>query len=240
MVVVPTRTRTGGVSNNVTFTPSATQSYTVTGTSTAGCTSTNNAFVSVTVNPIPVITGNATHPVVCQNATTSHLVAVQSTYTWASASGTITKPLWPLRHRPPPPILVVGQSASGCISLNFPVVTITVNALPTITVNSGSICSGGSFYYDTGRLQVMFSGGFAVVSPTITSTYSVIGTNSAGCTSSAAAVSTVVVNALPAIAVNSGTMCAGSSLRLTQRFRRGYQLHLFWRYQYHYARSDCG
>lgn len=216
-----TYTWTGGVSNNVTFTPSATQSYTVTGTSTAGCTSTNNAFVSVTVNPIPVITGNATHPVVCQNATTSLSGGGASTYTWASASGTIAN-LVAFAPSATASYTVVGQSASGCISLNFPVVTITVNALPTITVNSGSICSGGSFtMIPGGASSYVFSGGFAVVSPTITSTYSVIGTNSAGCTSSAAAVSTVVVNALPAIAVNSGTMCAGSSFTINPTLSTG-------------------
>ena len=67
---------------------------------------------------------------------------------------------------------------------------------PTITVNSGSVCAGSSFTMSpSGVSTYTYSSGTAVVTPTATSSYSVTGTSAAGCVSSAAAVSTVTVNA---------------------------------------------
>ena len=66
---------------------------------------------------------------------------------------------------------------------------------PTITVNSGTICAGSSFTMSpSGANTYTYSSGTAVVTPTITSSYSVTGTNSAGCMSSNTAVSTVTVS----------------------------------------------
>jgi len=95
---------------------------------------------------------------------------------------------------------------------------VTVNPLPTVSVNSGSICIGQSFTLSpSGAATYTIQGGNAVVSPTSSSTYSVIGTSTAGCISSAPASSSVTVNPLPAInASTSNTLiCAGQTATLT-------------------------
>ena len=91
----------------------------------------------------------------------------------------------------------------------------TINATPTITVNSGSICAGQSFTITpSGADTYTISGGNSIVSPTADATYNVIGTDLNGCVSTAA-VASVTVNALPVITVNSGSICAGQSFTLT-------------------------
>ncbi|MBN8694353.1 MAG: SBBP repeat-containing protein [Bacteroidetes bacterium] len=95
---------------------------------------------------------------------------------------------------------------------------VTVNPLPTVSVNSGSICIGQSFTISpSGAATYTIQGGNAVVSPTSSSTYSVIGTSASGCISSAPASSSVTVNPLPAInASTSNTLiCAGQTATLT-------------------------
>ncbi len=65
---------------------------------------------------------------------------------------------------------------------------------PTITVNSGAICSGNSFTISpSGAETYTYSGGSSVVSPTASTNYTVIGENLMGCIS-IAAVCVVSVN----------------------------------------------
>ncbi|MBA4239849.1 MAG: hypothetical protein C0448_03930, partial [Sphingobacteriaceae bacterium] len=110
---------------------------------------------------------------------------------------------------------VSGTDANGCISNVDAVSSVTVNALPTITVNSGSICAGQSFtMVPAGALTYTYSNGTDVVMPTADATYSVSGTDANGCISNVDAVSSVTVNALPTIAVNSGAICAGQSFTM--------------------------
>lgn len=81
--------------------------------------------------------------------------------------------------------------APGAVS-----VTVTPFVSPTISVNSGAICSGSSFTMTpSGASTYTFSSGNAVVSPTISTTYSVTGTNSLGCVASNTAVASVTVSA---------------------------------------------
>ncbi|MGZ3931094.1 MAG: LamG-like jellyroll fold domain-containing protein, partial [Bacteroidia bacterium] len=93
--------------------------------------------------------------------------------------------------------------------------TVTPYVTPTISVNSGGMCSGTSFTINpSGASTYTLQGGSSVVSPTATTSYSVIGTTSLGCLTSTV-FSTVTVNATPTISVNSGSVCAGSAFTIT-------------------------
>lgn len=109
--------------------------------------------------------------------------------------------------------------ASTCtVSATRTPITVTVNALPTLTVNSGSICSGNTFTINPiGANTFTISGGSAIVSPTSNTSYSVTGTSIDGCISSNTAISSVSVNALPTLSVSSSNslMCIGESATLT-------------------------
>src|SRR6266545_3316962 len=67
------------------------------------------------------------------------------------------------------------------------VLTVSVSTTPTITSNSGTICSGASFTISpsgAGASTFGISGGNFTVSPVLTTTYAVTGTSTAGCISS--------------------------------------------------------
>ena len=53
-----------------------------------------------------------------------------------------------------------------------------------------------------------------MVNPSVSSTYTVIGTSTAGCVSQAFATSSLIVNANPTITVNSGVICAGQNFTI--------------------------
>ena len=113
---------------------------------------------------------------------------------------------------------VTGTDANGCVSNVGAISSVTVNALPTIAVNSGAICTGKSFTMTpSGAVTYTYSNGSAIVSPTATASYSVTGTSTQGCVSSNTAVSSVTVNSLPTVmaATNSTLLCVGNSATLT-------------------------
>ncbi len=86
---------------------------------------------------------------------------------------------------------------------------------PTVTVNSGSICSGNSFtMVPSGAASYSYSSGSSIVSPTTTVSYTVTGNNN-GCTNTA--VSTVTVNSLPTVSASSSNtlLCTGENATLT-------------------------
>lgn len=96
--------------------------------------------------------------------------------------------------------------------------TVTVSPSPTITVNSGSICSGKSFTITpSGANTYTIQGGSAVKTPTANASYTVVGTSLEGCQSSTFATSSVTVNALPTIVATTThtLLCAGSTASLT-------------------------
>jgi hypothetical protein len=109
---------------------------------------------------------------------------------------------------------VTGTSTlAGCS--NTAVSTVSVNSLPNVTVNSGAICSGQTFTMNpNGANTYTYSSGSSVVSPSVQTSYTVTGTNTlTGCSKNA--VSTVSVNSLPVITVNSGAICEGQSFTIT-------------------------
>ncbi|MBB6612206.1 T9SS type A sorting domain-containing protein [Pontibacter sp. Tf4] len=101
------------------------------------------------------------------------------------------------------------------------------NALPTVTVNSPTVCAGqtatvtatpaggtGPYTY-TWTVPAEWTGSVpttASFQTLVPGTYTVRVTDSKSCVSSAAATSTVTVNPLPTVTVNSPTTCQGSTI----------------------------
>jgi hypothetical protein len=194
-----------GVSNNsIVVTPSATTIYTVAGTSSGGCI--NFAVKTISASPLPTITMNTGS--ICAGQQYIFIPAGASNYTISGNSFTVN-PVSTTQYS------VIGSSSVGCASSSAVAVTLTVQPLPTITVNSGTICNGQSFTVQpSGALSYSVTGNNFTVSPLANTSYSITGTSSAGCISSSAAVSSVTVYALPAITVNSGSICSGTSFTI--------------------------
>lgn len=101
--------------------------------------------------------------------------------------------------------------ASTCTIIST--TSVVVNTLPTISVNSGSICAGQSFtIMPSGANTYTYSGGSNVVNPISDTNYFVSGTDANGCVSSIDAVANVTVNALPTlVTTGANSVCIGSS-----------------------------
>src|SRR6202012_2386182 len=83
-----------------------------------------------------------------------------------------------------------------------------------ITVNSGTICSGNSFTITPGgAVTYTYSNGNPVATPTTITDYTVTGTDANSCVGTGTTV--VVVNPSPVLAVNSPSVCYGSTAVLT-------------------------
>ncbi|MGZ4063269.1 MAG: T9SS type A sorting domain-containing protein [Bacteroidia bacterium] len=198
---------------------SAVQNPTITGVSTAASgiytisasnsCGTFTASVSVTVSPLPTITVS---PVtICSGQTATIAASGASTYTWSTGANTSTIIITPTVTT----TYTVSGTQAGCDNSNT--TTVTVNASPSVTVNSGTICAGGTatltangastYTWSTGANTSAIN-----VTPTITTTYTVSGTQ-AGCDNSNTAM--ITVNPLPLLTVNSATICAGGSVTLT-------------------------
>jgi hypothetical protein len=193
----------GATTYSTIVTPSVTTNYTISVSTTSGCSGTSSVVV-VNVNPTPTISINS--GAICSGKSFTMSPGGAITYTYSSGSA-IVSPIANTNYT------VTGTSALGCTATA--VSNVTVNSLPVITVNSGAICNGNSFtMIPGGASSYTFSSGSAVVSPIANTSYSVSGTNSNGCISTSSAVSNVTVNALPVITVNSGAICNGNSFTM--------------------------
>jgi hypothetical protein len=148
---------------------------------------------------------------ICNGASTTFTASGSvSSYNWLSGPTTATNSVSPTTTST---YSVFGTNSLGCQS-NTATITLTVNALPTVSVTSGAICAGQSYtMVPSGANTYAYSSGSAVVTPTINTSYTVTGTNTlTGCSN--IAVNTITVNALPTITVNSGSIVAGSSFTM--------------------------
>ncbi len=186
--------------------PGISSTYTVVGTAANGCISSSFATSTVTVLPNPIIIVNTGS--ICAGNSFTITPSGASTYTLQGGNAVVSPTV-------NSSFTVVGTSTAGCVSTTPSTCFVTVKPGPTISVNSGSICSGQSFtLLPNGANTYTFQGGNAVVSPTVNSSYTVVGTSTAGCVSQTFATSTITVNATPTISVNNGSLCIGESFTI--------------------------
>lgn len=194
----------------VTANPLNTTSYTVVGTSTAGCT--NTANVTVTVNPVPNLSVLPSNPTICNGNSVNLVASGANNYTWAPATGlssttgssVIANPAMTTIYQ------VIGTTPQGCADTT--IVTVIVNPSPAVTVtpNNPIICQGnsatltfsGADSYTISPLTGLsgFNGTSVIAAPQATTTYTITGTDANGCTNTATALVTIMN--LPNIAIN--------------------------------------
>jgi gliding motility-associated-like protein len=202
-----------GVTDGLAFNPSATTTYTVTGTD--GNTCQNTAQVTVTVNTLPVVVANAAPgAVICQGDQVTLTGSGATSYSWDSGvtDGLAFTPIGTALYT------VTGTDANSC--QNTDTITVSVIAIPTVVANATNttICNGDpvtltgsgatSYSWDNGVTD-----GIAF-SPSATTIYTVTGT--AGTCSNTDQI-TITVNPLPTVTANSTalTICSGDPVTLT-------------------------
>ena len=125
---------TGG---SAVVTPTANMSYSVTGTSSIGCLSSNTAVSTVTVNVNPTISASASSAIICAGeATTLSATASSTTYTWNTGATTVSLSVSPTTTTN---YTVTTTGTNGCTAAAN--VNVTVNACVGINEAVASLIS---------------------------------------------------------------------------------------------------
>ncbi len=206
---------TGSSSATLYESPSVTTMYTVTGTDVVGCV--NTETVNLTVNALPTLTVSSSSNTICVGSSATLTAAGATTYSWSTAATTSVEVVSPTATTS---YTVVGTDAIGCSNLDT--LTLTVNSLPIITINSSSaaICSGtsatltangaNSYVWNTSATTLSIT-----VAPSVSTGYTVTGTDVAGCVNTETI--SVTVNPLPTLSLTASpsSICAGATSTLT-------------------------
>ena len=181
--------------------------YTV---SNNGCSTSVIKFI--TVNTTPNVT--VTSPTICSGKTAQPIAGGATSYSWTGGLAAVSNPTTPILTTT---TTYTVTGTTGTCSKTA-VATVTVNALPNVTVTSPTICSGKTAQpIAGGATSYSWTGGLASISNpttpvlTTTTTYTVTGTTG---TCSKTAVATVTVNPLPNVTVSSPGICTASSVTL--------------------------
>jgi gliding motility-associated-like protein len=173
----------GGSGNSITVSPTTITPYTVTVTSTAGCSAT--ASKTVIVNPLPVVGVNSV--TICSGQTASLIATGAKTYAWLpniGSTATVTTPALTTTTS----YSVTGTTVGCSGTVVSKVVVITT---PTVTVTSASICAGlpARLTANGASTYIWMPGGASgssiTVNPNVTTSYTVKGTSATNCSSTA-------------------------------------------------------
>ncbi|TAF78175.1 MAG: choice-of-anchor D domain-containing protein [Bacteroidetes bacterium] len=164
--------------------------------------SATSSGITLTVNPSPTVTGTATPNVVCLGQPVLFAGNGANVYEWSN--GILNnQAFFPTISGS---YMVTGTSAGNCIGTGM--VNITVLSVPTVTgmASKNPLCLGesttlvgtGAISYVWQNPESQFLANNSVISPTISGTYFLSGTDANGCTINATNV-TITVNQLPNI-----------------------------------------
>ncbi len=177
--------------------------YTVTVTDANGCQGSD--AVDVTVNPLPAVSIAADDAALCEGETTELTASGADSYVWEDGSTANPRTVAPTSTST---YSVTGTDANGCENTDD--ITITVNPLPTVTINQtpNPVCEG-----EDATLQVTLSSGASftwdddnsntnprtIINPTNNQSFSVTAVNGNGCENTASiAIQVTPVPAAPA------------------------------------------
>lgn len=180
---------TGVLTQSITDSPNSNGVYIVTGTSSmSGCSKTASVFIGVNPSPNLFLFTNA--PVICAGATVNIVANGAATYTWSNGQQTSMISVSPSVSTV---YTVTGSAVNGCTVTSSQ--SILVNPLPAITVsssvisnticngNSDTLLAGGALSYQWSSNTGMLVGSQVIVSPNVTTTYVVTGTDNNNCSS---------------------------------------------------------
>ena len=194
--------------NTASVSVSASGTYSVIVTDVNGCTGYATTTVSAAENPEASISGQQS---ICSGSSATLLASGGTSYQWSDGStdasisvttgGTYT---------------IVVTNGAGCTATASAMVTVNESPLPQIN-GTLSICEGESTTLSvTGGDSFVWSNGSTSANINVTSSgnYSVIASNSNGCTASASAIVNVMEN--PTVTISGEpSMCVGSATYLT-------------------------
>jgi len=203
---------TGATSATINVAPLITTGYTVTVSSSNGCTASDNAVVNV--NTLPAANAGSDQTI-CQGQSATIAANGGSSYTWSNGISTSTFVVAPSTTTV---FFVTVSNINGCTASDD--VVININSIPNANAGADqTICTGqtatlvagggANYLWDNGINSSTLN-----VSPSTTTNYIVTVTSSNGCSAS----DNVLVNINPLPTANAGadqTVCAGTTATLT-------------------------
>jgi hypothetical protein len=199
----------GSVNQSIVISPTANASYSVIGSS-LGCNGTSSTAISVYTTPTVSIAGGSS--LVCAGSTVNLTASGANTYSWSNGGNT---PAITVSPQASTSYTVVGTSTAGCTALAVKVVSVISNPAVSAFAGPSSICAGQqSTLMAFGATTYSWSTGATtssnVVAPNVSTTFSVIGTVTPGCSTTVTL--QLTVNPSPFVgASGGGTLCSGMS-----------------------------
>lgn len=201
------------------FFPTATAIYTVVGLSSMGCS--NTAVAGVTVVTTPIAPPLANPPLICIGSSAQLTSSGATNYTWTSTSGqqvAQTLTVSPLATT----IYTLTKANANCI--NVQTLTLTVNQLPQVFAiatptivcadRPATLTGGGALTYTWTNGVTSFTGGAPIVTPSISTTYTVAASDGTCVNSTTVSVAT---NPNPTVTIvpTSTNICFGDNVSIT-------------------------
>lgn len=203
---------------SVVVTPSSSVVFTVTGTGAGGCTAA--ATTAVTVNDPPAVTVNDGQ--ICSGQSFTLTASGAASYVWQP--GNISGQTLTVSPPQTATYTVFGTGANGCTSAVAATVVVVPQPFPA-EINDATICLGESRVYSVPPAESVvwnpggLTGNIVTLSPTQTTTYTVVSTNGGVCSSSDVfTVSVTPVTVEASITTTNGDgnpeVCRGSTVML--------------------------
>jgi hypothetical protein len=224
----PASTLNSSTGSSVNATPLVTTTYQVIGTDQAGCTDT--AFVTVTVNPLPLV-ASPPSPSICAGGTVTITISGADYYHWSPQTG-LSNPNSPdsvsvnATLNTTTTYTVTGFSLEGCSATTTVTVTVNPTPVPVITPSGPTtFCAGGTVILTaSGGSTFLWSDNSTGANITVNAsgTYTVTVTLNS-CTASTS--QSVTVNPLPVVTITPGgpvLICSNSPAVLTASSGPGY------------------
>jgi PKD repeat protein len=220
-------------SANPTVAPKVTTIYYLTETNPGGCNKSDS--VLITVNPLPTVTVGSAKTICSGSSTQIGGSAISGlSYSWTSNPSGFTSSSANPTVKPAVTTYYTLTVTNGNGCVNKDSVKVTINPVPTGAAGSAqSICLGESatigstavtgitYAWTSNPTGFTSSSSSPTVTPTATTTYRLVATNTTGCSDTDSV--TITVNPLPTAKAGSAqTICEGKSITLGAPFTKGY------------------
>jgi gliding motility-associated-like protein len=213
---------TGANTQTISVNTSGTYSVAIAG---VACGGSGSASISVTVTPAPTMTVNATSTSICPSGSATLTASGATTYSWSPATGlSATTGSMVIASPTITTTYTVTGTNGGCTGTQTVMISVNSSLLVNVTASSNTICSSGStsltasgaatYSWSPATGLSATTGSMVIASPTITTTYTVTGTNG-GCTGTQTVMISVNSSLLVNVTASSNTICPSGSTSLT-------------------------
>ncbi len=213
----------GVVSNTTVVTPTTTSnSYSVNLINSLGCLQSSYLYLNVVAKPVISVTysGSVSNTTLCAGSTQTLFASSAATYTWNAGATTSSISVSPTVTTS---YTVIGEAANlpGCATTVVKTITVSPQPNTQITANKDTLCAGSvltmtatgatNYSWNTGSIGNIIS----VSSFTSPTSYTVVGTNSFGCTKTAVKNINIYATAQLTAVASPSTACYGQQVSLS-------------------------